>query len=71
MANENNKYQKAKVGEYGDVICPNCLVNIITPKGHFLRAGEYACSCGIIFEVTKEVIDEIEKGESTGTDTAG
>ncbi|KKK96945.1 hypothetical protein LCGC14_2657710 [marine sediment metagenome] len=70
MANENNKYKQAEINEFGDIVCPNCFINIITPGGHYIKQGNYHCSCGIIFEVGKEVIKDVERIK-TGTDTAG
>lgn len=49
------------VNEFGDVVCPHCRVNIITPSGKKLVCGVALClRCRKSFEVTKDIADEAE-----------
>ena len=49
---------EAGVNEYGDLVCPNCRANIITPYGYDVVPGIGRCSfCEREFTVTQEVAD--------------
>ena len=49
---------EAKINEYGDVVCPNCKANILTPPKMQLKAGNGKCSrCSYVYEVSQEVAD--------------
>jgi len=52
----------ANIGPYGDLICPSCEANILTPPGLRLRSGKGKCSnCKLIFIVTQEIADKANK----------
>jgi len=53
-----------KINKYGDIVCPNCSLNIITPVGAILKEGRAKCpKCNNQFKVTKplaELANEIK-----------
>jgi DNA-directed RNA polymerase subunit RPC12/RpoP len=52
----------AKVNEYGDLVCPNCTANILTPPNLKLKSGIGKCSrCSQEYRVTQEVADLANK----------
>lgn len=51
----------ATLNEFGDVVCPHCRVNIITPAGYKLVCGVAAClRCRQSFEVSEAIAEEAE-----------
>lgn len=46
----------AKVNEFGDIVCPNCTANILTPTRLKLKIGIGKCSrCSQEYKITQEV----------------
>lgn len=54
--------KSAEVGEYGDLRCPNCRANILTPPGMQTKPGIGKCSnCKNEFHVTRKIADLANK----------
>lgn len=50
---------KATLNKYGDILCPFCGLNIITPYGAILAPGIGKCPiCGRHFEVTEKLTEQ-------------
>ncbi len=44
---------RTRVNVYGDLVCPSCGAQLVTPTGHYVRSGSAQCSlCGASFRVT-------------------
>ena len=51
----------ATLNEFGDLVCPHCRVNIITPAGYRVVCGVAAClRCRRSFEVTEGIAHQAE-----------
>lgn len=52
----NRNLLEAKVNEIGDLVCPNCTANILTPPTKKIEPGIGKCSrCSKEFKITREV----------------
>lgn len=48
--------KKAKANSWGDLVCPHCKSNLITPKGYRVQEGRDRCSrCQKRFDVSEDV----------------
>lgn len=46
---------EATINQFGDLVCPVCKANIITPAGCEVQAGEGQCvRCSSLFTVTED-----------------
>ena len=56
----------AMLNEFGDLVCPHCRVNIITPLGYRVSKGVSLClRCRRSFEVTLAIADHSETISAT------
>ena len=45
----------ADINKFGDIICPHCQLQMITPAGMYIKQGQGKCiSCGKNFTVSEE-----------------
>ena len=59
--------KEATVNYWGNILCPECLVSVITDEGYVWEAGVCKCKiCKSDFMVTKAVIDQAKKIETEG-----
>ena len=51
--------KQAIINEFGDVVCPECFINLITPEQCYLKYGENKCIyCGKFFNLTISTISD-------------
>jgi Zn-finger nucleic acid-binding protein len=56
------KPEPANRNLFGDVVCPFCGINLMTPAGYEVRAGDATCPrCGGLLTVSQSLADEANR----------
>ncbi len=52
IVSRDRRARRARLNAFGDVICPSCGAQLITPPGHYVRSGPARCPiCSAGFRV--------------------